>query len=173
MTYARAYHKRLQQARQKRPQQAKRRRFEKARAHLQREQRRAQRHLQFLEQALVDVGLPETLVVEVEWRLKTLGKLLGKIFGVMFPPLFGCQTSYELTRVRGWDKNLPAKLLGALPQRTWVQQLQRRSQDLLVHLWHQVADKSPATRSRGQWTWVGDDSVFKKWGQQLGLVGTW
>src|SRR6516165_6322373 len=24
-----------------------------------------------------------------------------------------------------------------------------------------------------QWTWVGDDSVFKKYGEQLGLVGTW
>jgi hypothetical protein len=173
MTHARAYHKRLQQARQTRQQHAKRRRLEKARAHLQREQARAQRHLQVLEQALIDVGLPETLVVEVEWRLQTLGKLLGKIFGVMFPTLFGCQTSYELTRVRGWDKNLPAKLLGALPKRKWVQQLQRRSQDLLVRLWHHVEDKSPATRSRWQWTWVGDDSVFKKWGQPLGLVGTW
>jgi hypothetical protein len=101
------------------------------------------------------------------------GKVVGKIFGVMFPTLFGCQTTYELTRVRGWDKNLPAKLLGALPKRKWVQQLQRRSQDLLVRLWHHVEDKSPATRSRWQWTWVGDDSVFKKWGQPVGLVGTW
>lgn len=81
MTHARTYHKRLQQARQKRQQQAKRRRFAKARAHLQREQRRAQRHLPFLEQALVDVGLPETLLREVEWRLKTVGKLLGKSSG--------------------------------------------------------------------------------------------
>jgi hypothetical protein len=32
---------------------------------------------------------------------------------------------------------------------------------------------SEATRSRWQWTWVGDDSVFKKYGEQLGLVGTW
>jgi len=32
---------------------------------------------------------------------------------------------------------------------------------------------SAATRSRWQWTWVGDDSVFKKYGEQLGLVGTW
>src|SRR5919108_3350879 len=26
---------------------------------------------------------------------------------------------------------------------------------------------------RWQWTWVGDDSVFKKYGERLGLVGTW
>jgi hypothetical protein len=43
----------------------------------------------------------------------------------------------------------------------------------LIRLWQQVADKSPATQSRWQWTWVADDSVFKKAGQQLGLVGTW
>src|SRR5919204_2353600 len=36
-----------------------------------------------------------------------------------------------------------------------------------------MASASAATRSRWQWTWVGDDSVFKKYGEQLGLVGTW
>jgi hypothetical protein len=89
------------------------------------------------------------------------------------PPFFACRSYRELCRVRGWDKNLPGRLLGALPKRKWIKQLQRRGQDLLAHLWKQVADKSPATRSRWQWTWVADDSVFKKCGQQLGLVGTW
>jgi hypothetical protein len=126
-----------------------------------------------LERALVDLGLSETLVVEVEWRLKALGTLLGKIFGIMFPTLFGCRTTYELTRVRGWDKNLPGKVLGALPKQKWVRQLQHRGQDLLATLWHRVEGKSPATRSRWQWTWVGDDRVFKKHGQHLGLVGAW
>jgi hypothetical protein len=45
--------------------------------------------------------------------------------------------------------------------------------DVLVPLWRYTASKSEATRSRWQWTWVGDDSVFKKYGEQLGLVGTW
>ena len=44
---------------------------------------------------------------------------------------------------------------------------------MLVPLWRHAASKSAATRSRWQWTWVGDDSVFKKYGEQLGLVGTW
>jgi hypothetical protein len=173
MTHATGYQRRLQQARQKRAQQAKRRRLQKAQDYLQREQARAQRHLRALEQALVDLGLPETLAVEVEWRLKILGKLLGKIGGVMFPTVFGCRTAYELSRVRGWDKNLPGKILGALPKQKWLRQLQHRGQDLLATLWHHVEEKSPATRSRWQWTWLGDDSVFKKSGQQLGLVGTW
>jgi hypothetical protein len=173
MPHGSGYQTRLQQARQRRAQQAKQRRHQKARDHLQREQARAQRYVHALEQALVDLGLSETLVFEVEWRLRALGKLWGKIFGVMFPTLFGCRTTYELTRVRGWDKNLPGKILGALPKPKWVRQLQHRGQDLLATLWHHVADKSPATRSRWQWTWVGDDRVFKKSGQQLGLVGTW
>lgn len=42
-----------------------------------------------------------------------------------------------------------------------------------MRLWRHVEAKSPATRSRWQWTWIGDDSLFKKYGQQLGLVGSW
>jgi phage protein U len=44
--------------------------------------------------------------------------------------------------------------------------------DVLVPLWRHAANASVATRSRWQWTWVGDDAVFKKYGKQLGLVGT-
>jgi hypothetical protein len=162
MTHDRAYHRRLQHARQQRQHRAKQRRCQQTRERLQREQARAQRYLQALEQALVDVGLSETLAPEVEWRRQRVGTRLGNIFGVMFPTLFGCRTAHELTRVRLWDKNLPGQILGALPKQPWVRQLPHRGQDLLAILWHHVEDKSPATHSRWQWTWVGDDSVFKK-----------
>ena len=76
-------------------------------------------------------------------------------------------------RVRGWDKNLPARLRGALPKRSWLKRLRRLGLEVLVPLWRSAASKSAATRSRWQWTWVSDDSVFKKYGDQLGLVGTW
>ena len=158
---------------QRREYDAKQRRLRKYRERLEQEQQRAQRFLQALEQALLDLGLPETLAAEVEWYLKAQVKLLGKIFGMMLPTLFGCRTAYELTQLRGWDKNLPSRILGALPKQKWLRLLQRRGQALLIRLWQQVEDKSPATRSRWQWTWVGDDSVFKKSGLQLGLVGTW
>src|SRR5262245_54466285 len=90
----------------------------------------------------------------------------------MFPTFIGCRTTSELTRVRVWDKNLPGKVLGALPKRKWVTHLQRRGQELLEALWRHVEDQSPATRSRWQWTWVSDDSVFKTYGPRLGRVGT-
>ena len=92
---------------QRREYNAKQRRLRKYRERLQQEQTRAQRFLQGLEQALGDLGLPATLAAEVEWRLKAQAKLLSKIFGLMFPTVFGCRTTYELSRVRGWDKNLP------------------------------------------------------------------
>ena len=126
-----------------------------------------------LQQALNDLGLPEDLVPEIEGRLRSQQKLLGKIVGMMFPPLFGCRTNSELCRVRGWDKNLPARLLGALPKRSWLKRLRRLGLEVLEPLWRHAASKSEATRSRWQWTWVADDSVFKKYGEQLGLVGTW
>ena len=158
---------------QRREDHAKHRRSETYRERLQREQARAQRHLQAMEQALVDVGVAKTVVEEVQWRLKAVRKLLGKIFGLMFPTIFGCRTHHELTRVRGWDKNLPSRILGALPKQKWLRPLPHRGQDLLLTWWHQVEDKSPATRRRWPWTWVSDDRVFKTAGRQLGLVGTW
>jgi hypothetical protein len=135
--------------------------------------RQAQRAAEALQQALDDLGLPEDLVTEIEGRLRSQQKLLGKIVGMMCPPLFGCRTNAELCRVRGWDKNLPSRLLGALPKRSWIKRLRRLGLDVLVPLWRHAASASAATRSRWQWTWVGDDSVFKKYGEQLGLVGTW
>jgi hypothetical protein len=45
-----------------------------------------------LEQALHNVGLPDNLVKEIEGRLRRQQTLLGKIFGLMFPSLFGCRT---------------------------------------------------------------------------------
>jgi hypothetical protein len=112
-------------------------------------------------------------VTEIEGRLRSQHKLLGKIVGVMCPPLFGCRSNFELCRARGWDKNLPSRVLGALPKRSWIKRLRRLGVDVLVPLWRHAASASEATRSRWQWTWVADDSVFKKYGEQLGLVGTW
>jgi hypothetical protein len=97
----------------------------KARQRLGRDRVQAQQAVTVLEQALDDLGLPTDLVAEIEGRLRSQQKLLGKIVGMMFPPLFGCRTNFELCRVRGWDKNLPSRLLGALPKRSWIKRLRR------------------------------------------------
>ena len=152
---------------------ARQRRRHTAQERLRDDQQRDQRAIEALAQALHALGLPDNLVQEIEGRLRRQQKLLGKIFGLMFPPLFGCRTPSELRRVRGLDKHLASPMLGALPKRSWMKRLRRLGHEVLVPLWRHVQDKSPATRSRWQWTWVFDDSVFKKYGQQLGLVGTW
>ena len=152
---------------------ARQRRHRTAQERLARDRRQAQHAAKVLEQALQDLGLPANLVAEIEGRLRSQKKLLGKIVGMMCPPLFGCRTNAELCRVRGWDKNLPSRLLGALPKRSWLKRLRRLGVDVLVPLWRYATSASEATRSRWQWTWVADDSVFKKYGDQLGLVGTW
>jgi hypothetical protein len=139
----------------------------------QHRQRQAQRDIDALHQALDDLGFPDNLVIEIEGRLRAQKKLLGKLFGLMFPTLFGCRSAYELTRVRGWDKHLPSRLLGALPKRSWLKRLRKLGLDVLAPLWRHVEAMSPATRSRWQWTWVWDDSVFRKYGQAFELVGNW
>jgi hypothetical protein len=76
MPQPQAYQKRLQRARQKRGQQAKQRRLQRERERLRREQA----------QAVQELGLPETVAEEVQWRLQAQQKLLDKIVGMMFPP---------------------------------------------------------------------------------------
>jgi len=139
----------------------------------ERRQRQAQRAIEALRQALDDLGLPADLVVEIEGRLRAQKKLLGKIFGLMCPTLFGCRSAHELTRVRGWDKNVPARILGALPKRSWLKRLRKLGHDVLSALWCHVESMSHSTRSRWQWTWVVDDAVFRKYGQDLERVGKW
>ena len=139
----------------------------------ERQQKQAQRDIDALHQALHDVGVPDHLVIEIEGRLRAQKKVLGTIFGLMFPTLFGCINAYELGRTRGWDKNLLSRILGALPRRSWIKRLRKLGQDILGPLWRHIASMSEATRSRWQWTWVLDDSVFRKYGGQFALVGTW
>jgi hypothetical protein len=165
MNHTRQYHKRQAKARQRRRRTATER--------LQRDRHQAQHAAEALQQAPDDLGLPEDLVAEIEGRLRSQHMLLGNIVGVMDLPLFECRTNTKLCRGRGWDKNLPSHLLGALPKRSWIKRLRRLGLEGLVPLWRYATSASAATRSRWQWTWVGDDSVCKKYGAQVGLVGTW
>jgi hypothetical protein len=139
---------------------ARKRRYLNAQERLERDRRQAQHAATVLEEALYDLGLPGALVAEIEGRLRSQQKLLGKIVGVMFPPLFGCRTNSELCRVRGWDKNLPSRVLGVLPKRSWLKRLRRLSLEVLVPLWRDAASKSASTRSRWQWTWVSGEEQF-------------
>ena len=59
----------------------------KARERLERDRRQAQHATQVMEQALHVLGLPENLVAELEGRLRSQQKLLGKICGVVSTPL--------------------------------------------------------------------------------------
>ena len=80
---------------------ASQRRRLQAQERLARDRRQAQQAAQALEQALEDLGLPEDLVAEIEGRLRSQQKLLGKIVGMMCPPLFGCRTNTELCQCAG------------------------------------------------------------------------
>ncbi len=144
-----------------------------AQQRLRQQRAQAQRYIEAIHQALVDLGFPDTLVAEIEGRLQAQQQLLGKIVGIMFPTLFGCRAGYELTRVRGWNKNLPTRLLGALPKRSWLKRLRRLGLEILISIWRHTQDQSASTQSRWQWRWVVDDSVFRKYGTSFRLVGRW
>ena len=157
----------------KKPAKTRQRRRLHAPERLERARRQAQRAAEALHQALEDLGRPANLVGEIEGRLRSQHKLLGRIVGVMFPALFGCRTPSELCRVRGWDKNWPARLLSVVPTRSWLKRLRCLGREVLVPLWRHVATKSAATQSRWQGIWATDDAVCHKYGEQLGVVGRW
>jgi hypothetical protein len=150
-----------------------RRRRLNAKERHERQQRQAQRDIEALHQALQDLGLPDDLIIEIEGRLRAQKKLLGKIFALMFPTRFGSRSAHELTRTRGWDKNWPWRMLAALPKRSWLKRLRKLGQDIVTAIWRRVESMSAATRSRWQLTPVIDDSVFRKYGGPLKLVGRW
>src|SRR5438128_6211002 len=152
---------------------ARKRRRLNAQARLKHQRTQAQHSIEALHQALKDLDVPDTLVAEIEGRLRAQQKLLGKIVGLMFPTLFGCRHGHELTRVRGWNKNVPSRLLNALPKRSWLKRLRRLGLEMLVSIGRHTQDKSASTHSRWQWRWIVDDAVFRKYGRHFRLAGRW
>jgi hypothetical protein len=150
-----------------------RRRRLNAKERHERQQQQAQRDIEALHHALLDLGMPDALVAEIEGRLRRQQQLMGKLCALMFPTLFGSRSAHELTRVRGWDKHWPSRILGALPKRSWLKRLRKLGQDLVTAMWRRTQSMSPATRSRWQRTPVIDDAVFRNYGGPLERVGRW
>src|SRR5215471_15049852 len=86
---------------------ARHRRYRTAHEHLARDCRQPQHAAEALQQAFDELGLPKDLMTEIAGRLRSQYKLLGKIVGVIFPPLFGCRTYSELCRVQGGRSTSP------------------------------------------------------------------
>src|SRR5262244_812251 len=87
---------------------ARRRRYRTAQERLARDRRQAQYAAQVLEQALQDLGLPDNLVAEIEGRLRSQKKLLGKILAVMCPPRaiqFSNSMPMRASACTGWAAN--------------------------------------------------------------------
>lgn len=150
---------------------AKRRQLKNCRRELSKKQAEAQKYIQDLERACNEIGLPEEVAKLIACKLKTQRKLLAKIFAMMFPPFFACTNYYELCRVLCWNKNLPTQILGKLPKKKWLELVSELGQDVLELVWKHTQDKSPATQSRWQLTFIVDDSLFKKYRSGLRLVG--
>src|SRR5258705_491391 len=91
--------------------------------------------------------------------------------GAWFPSIFSslshetkeCTMSRTRQYVKKQAKAITRRRLGAKERHERQQKRARRDMEAM----------SAATRSRWQWTWALDDSVFRKYGDQLELVGTW
>jgi hypothetical protein len=124
-----------------------------------------------LPKAVEERGLLAHLVVEIAGRFRSHHQLLGTMVGGMLPALLGCRPPSELCRVRGWDKQWPSRMLGALPTRSWLKRLRRLGLEGLEPIWRHVHANSPATQRRWPWTWVWEDAGLHTYGAPLELVG--
>src|SRR5499433_2654832 len=86
---------------------ARRRRYRTAQERLARDRRQAQRATEALQQALDDLGLPEDLVTEIEGRLRSQHKLLGKIVGMMCPRCLGVVPTRNCAACAAGTKTCP------------------------------------------------------------------
>src|SRR5262249_57629066 len=89
---------------------ARKRRRLHAQERLKQQRAQAQHSIEAIHQALKDLDFPETLVAEIEGRLQAQQQLLGKIVGLMFPTLFGCRHTPDLTPIPGWTNPAPSSL---------------------------------------------------------------
>jgi hypothetical protein len=84
----------------KRHAKARQRRRLHAQERLERDRRQAQQAAEALEQALQDLGLPDNVVAELEGRIRSQQKLLGKIVAVMALQNCSCdRTSFGVERM--------------------------------------------------------------------------
>ena len=119
---------------------ARRRRRLKAHERLERDRRQAQQAAEALHQALEDVGFPTDLVAEIEGRLRSQQKLLGKIVGSCFPPSLAAAPLGTVS-CAGLGQELALTSAGALPKRSWLKRLRRLGLEVLVPLWRHVASE--------------------------------
>ena len=94
-----------------------------------------------MQQVLEALGLPETLVSEIEGRLQSQQKLLGKIGEVMFPAFFGCRTPVRGVLGAGLGQELAGTPFTVFPKHSWLKWLWRLGLEVLVPLWHHMATK--------------------------------
>ena len=86
---------------------ARQRRRRTAQERLARDRRQAQHAAKVVEQALQDLGLPDNLVAEIEGRLRSQHKLLGKIVGVMCPAAVRVPHQHGTVSRTGLGQKLP------------------------------------------------------------------
>jgi len=155
------------------PAQARQRRRLQAQERLKHQRAQAQPSIAAIHQALKALDGPDTLVAEIAGRVQAQQKLLGTIVGLRLPTLFGCRHGHERTRVRGWNKTVPSRLLGARPTRSWLTRLRRVGLAIRLAVWRHPQAQSASTPSRWPWRGRVDAAVFRTDGKQLGRVGPW
>ena len=152
---------------------ARQRRRHTAQERLARDRRQAQHAAEALQQALDDLGLPEDLVTEIEGRLRSQQKLLGKIVGMMCPPCLVVARTPSCAACGAGIRICPRSCSGRCPSApgssasdAWGWRCWCRCGAIPPA---QVRPRAAAGNGPG-WAMT---RCSKNMGSKLGLVGTW
>ena len=142
---------------------ARQRRRRTATERLQRDRTQAQHAAKALQQALDDLGRQRPRNRN-RWPLTESTAAVGQDHWSDVSPTVW--VSYELgtVRVRGWDKNLPSRLLGALPKRSWLKRLRRLGLEVLIPLWRHPPVKVRPREAAGS----GPGSAMTRYSKSMG-----
>jgi len=157
---------RYQRTRQRREQQRHLSRSQR----LERRRRRAQAHSEVLEHSFLELMDKTELEPSVRDKLGRQAKLFGQLFAMMFSSAFAGGSYRQLVQRLGINKNLPGRILRALPRKSWQDRFRKMGRSILAELLCGVPQMSEASRSRSQVTLVVDSTLMRKFSDKMRLV---
>jgi hypothetical protein len=156
---------------QRRRQRRERKRRLSHKERLGRRRRQAQAYLDALEHSFVEQMAEMKLEERLRNKLRRQGRLLGELFAMMFSTAFGGGSYGRLSSRLGINKNLPGGILTALGKKSWLDKFRQMGRSILAEVLDGVPEKSSSTKSRYQVTLDIDSTVFRKFSEQMRLVG--
>jgi len=125
-----------------------------------------------IEQSIQELGIDQELGEFVKKHMGKMHNAFTCILGLLLLPLSGCQSYFEYSQEYLEGKNKVYRALASGSVQVWSRLLTNIAMKIFVALVQKYHNMSQATKSRFRVTLLVDSTSLLKFGQKLGLVGT-